>query len=74
MSAKQAVLGLTGQDEDTGAQVQVVACVDFINTGCVYLTVDDGDSCTQVAIPDATARQLAEFILKETQCATSSPT
>ena len=69
MSDKSAELTIYGEDETTGQQIGFCAVVDFINPGYVYLSLDDGERCAAVALPDADARALAEFILKETRSA-----
>ena len=65
MSEKSISFSMQGYDEDTeeDVTVEIVATVDFLQRDDVYLTVDD----RIVMIPNAAARALAEFILKETQ-------
>ena len=64
MSDKQASIALTALYEFTGEAVGVSAVVDFINPGNVYLSIGGGEA---IALPDSSARQLAEFILRETR-------
>lgn len=64
MSEKQASVRVVGENEDNGTPEVMYVTVDFINRGFVYFGLSNADSV--VAVPNADARRLAEFILKET--------
>lgn len=68
MSEKQASIDITATDEGFDAPVLIVATVDFINPGNLYLNIPGRlAGLGAIAIPDRQARKLAEFILKETR-------